>query len=46
MQMCLTLVTCCIPLLLQLMTIGQGHGNTLESYGHRGGPMGTAVEIC
>ena len=28
------------------MTIGQGHGNTLESYGYRGGPMGTAVEIC
>ena len=46
MQMCLTLVACCIPLLLQLMTIGQGHGNTLESYGYRGGPMGTAVEIC
>ena len=46
MQMCLTLVTCCITLLLQLMTIRQGHGNTLESYGYRGGPMGTAVEIC
>ena len=30
----------------QLMSIGQGHGNTLESHGHRGGPMGTAVEIC
>ena len=29
-----------------LMSIGQGHGNTLESHGHRGGPMGTAVEIC